>query len=126
LFFDIEIYRHKNPEEYEGYKDIIEEVKKCVLDRYQTYSLKFLILESHDNSDSEKKKRSLHIIVRMKDSDKHIYFNSVEDLKGIITSMSDLNSYIKSKIVDISVYREGLFRTIHSSKSGENRPLVVS
>jgi P4 family phage/plasmid primase-like protien len=126
MFFDIEIYRHKNPEEYEGYKDIIETIKKCVLDRYQTYSPKFLILESHD--DSEKKKKSFHVIVRMKDpdQDQHVYFSNVEDLKGIIISMPDLTNYIKSKIVDTSVYREGLFRTIHSSKSGENRPLVVS
>ena len=126
LFFDIEIYKHKSPAEYDAYKNVVQEIKKCVLDRYQTYAPKFLILESHDNSDTVKNKKSLHIIVRMKDTDKHVYFSNVEDLKGVINSISELNSYIKSKIVDTSVYREGLFRTIHSSKSGENRPLIVS
>ena len=34
--------------------------------------------------------------------------------------------FCKEKIIDTSVYREGLFRTYLSTKSGESRPLIKS
>ena len=120
LFFDIEIYKDKNPNEFDNSDDIIRNIKdslQCVL---QTFSITFVILESHNTI-----KKSYHIIVRLFDQDKNpVYFKNVKMFKSPINSL--FKNLCNDKIIDVSVYREGLFRTYLSTKEHENRPLIKS
>lgn len=74
----------------------------------------FIVLSSHSDI-----KRSYHIIVKLKDN---LAFGGGKCLKPLVKDM--FPEYTKQKIVDLSVYREGLFRTYLNTKEGENRPLV--
>jgi len=112
IFFDIEIYRERNPEEFRDHLEIIQRIKSFVLSRFM--NAKFVILESHSEL-----KKSYHIIIRQT-----CFFKNVVDLKAYITS--NFRDLIDHKIVDTSVYREGLFRTIYSSKPNESRPFIKS
>jgi len=99
----------------------IKKVVDMIGNVYPDASIKKIILESHSD-----KKKSFHIIFRIKDSDgKEIVFKDVSQLKDIYKAFG-LGKYKDSSnrhLVDPSVYREGLFRTLYSSKNGENRPL---
>jgi P4 family phage/plasmid primase-like protien len=123
LFFDIEINQDKTPREYELHIDIINNIKSLISDLFTQfdpeYKLKFIILESHSIS-----KKSYHIIIRIFKCNCQILFINAKSLKDFVIKL--FPSYSKSKIIDISVYREGLFRTYLSSKSNENRPLIKS
>uniref|UniRef100_A0A6C0DZ45 SF3 helicase domain-containing protein n=1 Tax=viral metagenome TaxID=1070528 RepID=A0A6C0DZ45_9ZZZZ len=115
LFFDVEIYNSKNPVEFDNCVDVVNNIKNAVTTKLLKYTPRFVVLESHNNL-----KKSFHIIVHLNDS--KTKFQSVKALKPFVSSMfPELTS---QKIIDVSVYREGLFRTYLSSKSGENRPLV--
>lgn len=122
-FMDIEIYQEKNPEEYDNHTNIIASVCDRLKDVFKdTYDLdihKTIILESHDT-----KKRSYHLIFILlkKDTNSFVYFKNVKGFRKFTEyTFSDLT---RKKIVDTSVYREGLFRTYQSTKSGEYRPLL--
>lgn len=122
LFMDIEIYKDKSEYEFENHVDLILDVKKKLLNFFNTQELHstFVILESHSDV-----KKSYHIIVSVIDDfGNNIYFENVTVAKLVIKKL--FPNLIDSKIVDTSVYREGLFRTIYSSKANENRPLVRS
>lgn len=123
LFFDIEISSTKHSEHFTNDHKLIDIIKSSVLASFKDCDTKFIILESHNEQ-----KRSYHIIVRIVNQETgiNIMFKNVEELKTYVNSLQDLSEYINLGIVDTSVYREGLFRTIYSSKFGENRPLVYS
>ena len=101
----------------------IEKTKQLVETQYSDTIMRSIILESHSD-----KKRSFHLILRFYKDDKEIVFKDVSILKelykkfGLDKYNDDNNKYI----VDPSVYREGLFRTLYSSKPNEDRPLVRS
>ena len=100
----------------------IQKVDELIKEKYPNASIKKIILESHSE-----KKRSYHIILRITDDDNNeILFENVNVLKDLYKSFG-LDTYKDSEnrhLVDPSVYREGLFRTLYSSKNGEKRPLV--
>ena len=121
-FMDIEIYKSKNPIEYDNDKELIHSI--CdkltnVLQGIQVISRK-IILESHNDE-----KKSYHIIICLnKSDDEQVYFKNVKGFRKFTEYM--FPDLVQMKIVDVSVYREGLFRTYKSTKSGEYRPLVKS
>jgi P4 family phage/plasmid primase-like protien len=119
LFFDIEINQDKTPREYEQHVSIITGIKETLFLFFTElqFSCKFVILESHSIS-----KKSYHIILHLQQKERSIYFTSAKSLKPFIDKL--FPNYSKLKIVDLSVYREGLFRTYLSSKNNENRPLI--
>jgi len=129
LFFDIEINQDKTPREYEQHISIVQNIKDTILSLFSDISTenpfitKFIILESHSIS-----KKSYHIIVSIQqiinNESFQIYFSNPKSLKSFVNKL--FPHYSKLKIVDLSVYREGLFRTYLSSKKNENRPLVKS
>jgi P4 family phage/plasmid primase-like protien len=125
LFFDIEINQDKTPREYEQYLSIVDQIKNTIYNFFseQGFICKFIILESHGIS-----KKSYHIIVRLKqhvdNSFVDVYFTNSNSLKPFVNTL--FPNLCNLKIVDLSVYREGLFRTYLSSKRDENRPLVKS
>ena len=123
LFFDIEIYKSKHPTEFNDSLSFIKKVKEIITNLISDYQIRFIILESHNNI-----KKSFHIVCRIHNQDRssNIYFSNVEQIKLFIKSIPQFKGYIRQKIIDTSVYREGLFRTIYSSKRDESRPLVLS
>jgi P4 family phage/plasmid primase-like protien len=116
LFFDID--HHTDPSNKD--ENVIQKIKDkltCVLSDYQ---LQFIILEAHSDI-----KESYHLVVRIKDkNDIPCYIQSVQLLKTWVPSL--FPELVKSKVIDTSVYREGLFRTIYSTKYNENRPFIKS
>jgi P4 family phage/plasmid primase-like protien len=78
--------------------------------------VKIIILESHNSI-----KKSYHIIVRIYNNGKLLVFRNVVELKKFMQQF--VNTHyplsLQKKLVDFSVYREGLFRTLYSSKSDE-------
>ena len=122
-FMDIEIYRDKNPIEYDNHINLIcsvcDKLKDIFRDTYNIDTVKTIVLESHNES-----KRSYHVVVVLQKDGNDVYFKNVKGFKKFTDYIfGDLTA---NKIVDLSVYREGLFRTYLSSKSGEYRPLVKS
>jgi putative DNA primase/helicase len=132
LFFDIEIYKHFHELFYEDHVGVIRHIQETISSKFSHYTPTFVVLESHTTSELPEKeiKKSYHIIVKFLDIDtnKHVYFKTVEDVKNFVASVHEFQQYIEhsKQIIDMSVYREGLFRTVFSSKSKQNRPLVVS
>jgi len=127
-FLDIEIYKSRNRTEFDDHINIINGIKKT-LSEYITRDIgqgvKYVILESHsDNIDPTKIKKSYHVIINIYKGGKPIYFKNIKGFRKLTTQLfPDLT---EKKIVDVSVYREGLFRTYKSSKSEGWRPLVKS
>lgn len=125
-FFDIEIYKSKNPSEFSNsdsiashiittFKEYIE--RNCVDCNFQ-----IIVLKSHEPD----VKKSYHIVFRVtqeqNESKQLIIFKNLKEFKNIVLEL--FSDFTKRKIIDPSVYREGLFRTFLSSKQGESRPLV--
>jgi P4 family phage/plasmid primase-like protien len=132
FFFDIEIKKKEYPNEFNNFKEIIEEILKKVEDYFKklAFTVKIIVLKSHTKTSvpEEDKKISFHVIFRLRNNSNHIYFKSVHVCKTFAEYLfPDLT---KKKIIDCSVYREGCFRTLHSSKAkkgtkeSENRPLI--
>lgn len=121
FFFDIEIYEQKSQYWDDPYKlvDICIETVQTV---FPNYTLQKIILEA-----PARNKHSFHVILRIIDENgKSIMFENVNTLKTLYNQFN-LGKYKDSNnkhLIDPSVYRDGLFRTLHSTKSGESRPLV--
>jgi P4 family phage/plasmid primase-like protien len=143
LFLDIEIYQSKHPNEYNDSDNIIIGIIQTIKDYLKgcnsSFVFKTIILESHELIDDHNLKKSYHIIIRIFDTVDHVcgqghvggqgnetpvHFKNVKILKEIIKKL--FPSLSQKKIIDLSVYREGLFRTYLSTKNGEHRPLVQS
>jgi P4 family phage/plasmid primase-like protien len=125
FFFDIEIYKSSSLDYFNNPLPIIEECFEKVQSLFSPeYHFQKILLSSHSDT-----KKSFHLILRVFDTGslgtEHL-FENVSILKEFYKQFKldhfkdDNNKYL----VDPSVYREGLFRTIYSSKMGENRPLV--
>jgi P4 family phage/plasmid primase-like protien len=138
LYFDVEIYKNvidessdpsevQDPNYFDNPLKIIAIIKDSVnsLKLLKEYSKKWIILESHN-----KDKRSFHIIVRLVDTNGNEWyfkdFSEIKQLYGLFNFKEYKSGKNGSEIIDSKVYRDGLFRTIYSSKEGENRPLVKS
>jgi P4 family phage/plasmid primase-like protien len=130
-FLDIEIYKSRNEIEYLDHINIIQTIMDT-LTRYVEASfesdinIKYVVLESHchDNIDEKKIKKSYHVILNIYKSGDPVYFKNIKGFKKLTCELfPDLT---EKKIIDVSVYREGLFRTFKSTKDDENRPLVKS
>ena len=123
FFYDIEIY-DTSYDSNELINTCINKVINKVNSLYKNITIKKIILESHSDI-----KLSYHIILRFIDNDdnKEILFENAKILKSLYKEF-DLHKYkLQNKyLIDPSVYRDGLFRTIYSSKNGENRPLIRS
>lgn len=121
LFFDIEIYKETHPSEFEQHLQVVNEVKETVQRLIGEMSLvaKFIVLSSHNDE-----KKSYHIIVRLlsQETGEPLYFRGVKNFKAPIMEL--FTQLVQKKIIDTSVYREGLFRTYLSSKKDQNRSLV--
>lgn len=124
FFFDIEIYKDQCT-----YFDTPNHIISLCVDKIKSslsdsITIKRIILESHSHD-----KKSFHILLRLFDeTHREILFQNVGVVKSIFKSLSfhTVKDQANKHIIDPSVYREGLFRTIYSSKTGENRPLVKS
>lgn len=131
FFFDIEIYKDKS-EYFLEPKPIVD---SCISTIYALYDKwndlqevpmklkkQSIILQSHSLT-----KRSYHIIIRVTDETGYlIIFENVAILKELYSKFR-FNKYKgddSKNIVDPSVYKDGLFRTIYSTKNNEIRPLV--
>ena len=112
---------------YKDYNKIIEmcitKTFDIVKNQFPEAKMKRIILESHSTI-----KKSFHIILKFFNDEKEIVFKDVNCLKNLYKNFGldkfrgDENKYL----IDPSVYRAGLFRTIYSSKRGENRPMTKS
>ena len=123
FFFDIEIYKDTS-KYFEEYNTLLDTCYKCISEIIgSTYTIKKVILESHSET-----KRSFHIVLRIKDNNKELLFKNVNDLKNIykLCKLDTFKDNQNRHLIDPSVYRGGIFRTLYSSKNGENRPLVKS
>jgi P4 family phage/plasmid primase-like protien len=109
LFFDIEIFQDKYLDLYNKSDDIVQVIKNV-------FGNEYILLESHQ----EGIKKSFHVIFP------NIIFKNVKELKIEIQSINEFKGLVQEKIIDTSVYREGLLRTIYSSKVNETRPLIYS
>lgn len=126
-FFDVEVYKKGAPEHFEnnGEKIIDHIVDTCSshIDGYGTLYKK-IITEAHNDL-----KKSYHIILLFKDADDNVVlFKDVSALKDFV-KFAKFDSFKDSDnkhMIHPAVYREGLFRTIHSTKCNENRPFVKS
>jgi len=114
---------------YDDYNQILDEcigkVEDLIKIQFDNLYIKKIILESHSDI-----KRSFHVILRFidKTDDKEIVFDNVQTLKTLYKFFG-LDKYrdVQNRyLVDPSVYREGLFRTLYSNKNGENRPFKKS
>ncbi len=122
LFFDIDYQKIQKEEASSTTIDSILIVKE-IIDTLRTlltdYNLQFIVLEAHSNI-----KESYHIIVRIRKDGKDYFIPNVQSLKEWIPTF--FPELVQKKIIDTSVYREGLFRTIYSTKFNENRPFIIS
>jgi P4 family phage/plasmid primase-like protien len=122
FFLDIEIYKDGSPY-FEDSKTLLDTCIHKVKAHFDEYNIRTIILESHDLT----LKKSYHIIFRCVDTaEREVMFQNVNDLKEIYKTLG-LDEYVdinQKHLVDPSVYREGIFRTIYSSKTGETRPLI--
>jgi P4 family phage/plasmid primase-like protien len=128
LFFDVEIWKNEDESSFFNKNhDIINIIKKALISWKPKWEFRFLILESHNES-----KFSYHVICRIKDeNENNVVFESVSSLKTLYNLLNFKNYREKKNgkpynIIDPSVYRDGIFRTIYSSKNEENRPLKKS
>jgi hypothetical protein len=131
VFFDIEIYKTSIDENdfFSNFQPVLDacftRTHDYVKSMYEGAHMKKIVLESHSLQ-----KRSFHLILRFTDpaTDQEILFNSVDGLKYLYKDLrfDEFKDSNGKAVVDKSVYREGLFRTLYSSKTGQARPLIKS
>jgi P4 family phage/plasmid primase-like protien len=127
LFFDIEIYNEHETFYFNSPEQLIDVVISRVSDTLNNTSYKMsskLVLESHSDE-----KKSFHVIVSLVNLQNQLaLFSNVKELKDFYKrlNLATFKDTLGKHLVDPSVYREGLFRTVHSSKNNEYRPLVTS
>jgi len=125
FFFDIEIYKDAS----DFFNDPQYIINVCIEKVHNLFStlqsenvqFKHILLQSHSEN-----KKSFHLLIRAFKDNQEFLFENVSVLKELYKEFQ-LDQFRDTKnkhLIDPSVYREGLFRTIHSSKFGENRPLV--
>ena len=122
FFLDIEIYKDQS-EYFAEPENLLQTVFDDFVSYFKDYVVKKIVLESHSDT-----KKSFHVIFRLEKEDSLYCFESVKACKRLykLLHFDKYKDKHNKYIVDPSVYREGLFRTIYSSKTGESRPLVYS
>ena len=122
LFFDIE--GPKDLVTNELLSELYSKVNTFLTYNYPGVNINSIVLESHSAI-----KNSYHIIYNLTAEDgTTLVFKNVNDLKAIWTQLNfGVYRNDKSYLIDPSVYRAGLFRTMYSSKDETPiRPLVLS
>ena len=129
LFFDIEIYKgnmYFDNESNESNESLLDILFERINGYFANFKISKIILESHNEN-----KKSFHIIFKIFNASGHeVMFSNVLELKKLWKQLN-LDDFHqtdnKGYLIDPSVYRAGLFRTIYSSKNEEPpRPLVYS
>lgn len=122
LFYDIEIYSGQS-EYFQNYNTILDTIHENVTRRFNDLNHKRIVLQSHSTS-----KLSFHVLYILRSNNSEYCFKNVSELKELYKAfqLGEFKDKNNKYIIDPSVYREGLFRTIYSSKDLENRPLVKS
>jgi P4 family phage/plasmid primase-like protien len=123
-FFDIEMYKDQS----HFFEDAQKVVRMCI-DKIKdllpdNWNMTNIVLQSHSDI-----KKSFHVIVCITDENgNHVMLQNVSHMKKLFKHLGfdKIKDNDNKHIIDPSVYREGLFRTIHSTKNNENRPLVKS
>jgi P4 family phage/plasmid primase-like protien len=126
LFLDIEIYKGCS-DHFDNTEPLLNTVKNSVESYFESIDPSYkpsteIVMQSHSED-----KKSFHIIVCYLQPDgKYVLFDNVKQLKNVHAELKfDTFKDTKNRyLIDPSVYREGLFRTLHSSKNKENRPIV--
>lgn len=112
FFLDIDV-KEDHPQ-FDSHRQLVEDMIDRIKIFFGDYECFFYVLESHSES-----KKSYHVIVRMRNNNgEWVYFKNVHVLKSYVQRI------FGDREADLSVYRDGLFRTINSSKPGEHRPFV--
>jgi P4 family phage/plasmid primase-like protien len=123
FFLDIEIFQSKSPEKFEKHDEIIRSIIQLLRNQLLSVGLRavFIVVASHNDI-----KKSYHIIIRLFQDNEEgscpCYFRGPKHFKPVVSRL--FPELVKEKIIDVSVYREGLFRTYLSTKQGESRKLV--
>lgn len=141
LYFDIEIYKETaiNDENGTNYFDepklLLKHIENKATEMLSVISDNTvaigtrIVLESHNEI-----KKSFHVlfvispVVSSSSNVKNYLFSNVKALKDfyLMCNFDSIKDSANKHLIDPSVYREGLFRTIYSSKDGECRPLIKS
>lgn len=109
FYFDIDI-KSTEPE-FQTADDTVIQIKELLYTLYPDFDIQLVVLESHGSI-----KKSFHIIARFSKDQIDYYVKDSSVLKALVTDrFSDI------KFIDTSVYRDGLFRTIYSTKQGQDR-----
>jgi len=86
LFLDIEIYKDKQPIQFNNYNETITLIKSTIISYFTHQNLnifKIIILESHSNV-----KFSFHVILRLVDTTgNYVYFENVKELKKLLLTL---------------------------------------
>lgn len=117
LFFDIDMKREDTS--LPSLDGIVDKIKTTVVNTLNDYAHQFVVLESHSDA-----KYSFHIIVNSTKDNRHYHFENVAHVQEYVKHYFE--DMISKNCIDISVYREGLFRTFMSSKPNEKRPFIQS
>ena len=136
LFFDVEIYKDAS-EFFDSPETLLQHIDDKVKSTLQSidpnlFVHKRIVLQSHNES-----KKSFHILYNILGGSspeassssapvKHCLFQNVKALKDFynLCEFGTFKDSSNKHLIDPSVYREGIFRTIYSSKPNENRPLL--
>lgn len=115
MFFDIDV-----KDNTENTIELLKRLRNHVQERYSKYNIKWIVLEAHGEC-----KQSYHVIARMTKPDNgiEVVFKNVRTLKEHV---KEILKQTGIKAIDLMVYRDGLMRTIYSSKPGETRPFIRS
>ena len=115
MFFDIDV-----KDNTENTIELLKRLRNHVQERYSKYNIKWIVLEAHGEC-----KQSYHVIARMTKPDNgiEVVFKNVRVLKEHV---KEILKQTGIKAIDLMVYRDGLMRTIYSSKPGETRPFMRS
>ena len=84
-----------------------------IKDKFSKYNIKRILLSSHGLT-----KKSYHIIYRFLYNNKEILFNNVASLKNLCIELNI------DKLVNMQVYRDGLFRTYNSWKYNDSEKRI--
>ena len=128
-YFDVDI--PQGSDQFESGAAVVDACVRAVVEvlgdappcRGQPLSVTRVVLASHAAN-----KRSFHVVVRVAGRDgRPVFLKDVRSMAALyqLAGLAEWADDHGKRLVDPSVYREGLFRTLHSSKNGEHRPLAL-
>lgn len=133
MFYDIDAKECEQPKIVsDAFHDPIGVAKK-IIDKNRSffgnlgYASRFIVLEAHGKTEKNENKISFHIIVKLTDNkDRNVYVENVHVARQVATHLFPDWTDCTPGVVDTNVYKDGLFRTVGSSKRNEDRPLMKS